>query len=55
MIEAQKYIDELYGKNKVRDSKPEHQYYLSIIQHLIIQNRNMEIMYKEKLKEVSNV
>lgn len=47
MIDAQKYIDSRYGTNKDRDSKPEHQYYLGIIQQILIEKNNIEVMYSE--------
>ena len=46
MINAQKYIDSVYGKNKERDSKPNHKYYLRIIQQLLIEKNNLKNMYK---------
>lgn len=47
MIDAQKYIDTVYGINKERDSKVEHTYYLKIIQTLLIEQDNLRKMLKE--------
>ena len=58
MINAQDYIDNMYGKNKERDSKPEHKYYLNIIQDLLIQQSNVKKMHNYEitfLKGGSNV
>lgn len=51
MINAQKYIDTLYGENKERDSKPEHKNYLRIIENLIECRNANKRMYEYKLKE----
>ena len=51
MINAQKYIDQIYGVNKERDSKKEHSYYLKIIQQLLIEKDNQKKIYESKIKE----
>lgn len=54
ITKAQDYIDSRNGTNKERDSKPEHAYYLRIIQDLLIQQNNMRKMYDYSRKEQSN-
>jgi len=51
---AQDYIDSRNGTNKERDAKPEHDYYLRIIQDLLIQQSNMKRVYEYKLKEAKS-
>lgn len=46
--DPQKYIDELYGTNKERDSKPNHNYYLKIIGQLLIQINNLRKQLREQ-------
>tara|TARA_R110002126_G_scaffold243576_1_gene386981 strand:+ start:419 stop:604 length:186 start_codon:yes stop_codon:yes gene_type:complete len=52
---AQDYIDRRNGTNKERDAKPEHDYYLRIIQDLLIQNNNIKRVYEYRLKEETEV
>lgn len=54
VTKAQDYIDSRNGTNKERDSKPEHKYYLRIIQDLLIQQNNMNRMYDDLRKESTN-
>ncbi len=53
-INAQDYMDLVYGVNKERDSKPEHKYYLGVIQDLLNQRNNvrkrLDILDKELLE-----
>ena len=53
-INAQDYMDLVYGVNKERDSKPEHKYYLGVIQDLLNQRNNvrkrLDILDKEVLE-----
>lgn len=53
-INAQDYIDSVYGKNKERDAKDNHSYYLSVIQDLLHQKSNIKEMLQTLKNEVNN-